>query len=94
MRGGMTEYEERIGIFFGEYLQLTSWSSGRRKSISSPAPSLGAATRATSAASARRGEIPLAMSAGVVPLGHFLYLAVRQCDVNRLHALFTRLERH
>src|SRR3984893_9120663 len=48
---------------------LTSWSSGRRRSISSPAPSLGAATRATSAASARRGEIPFAMSAGVVPLG-------------------------
>src|SRR5262249_47715238 len=37
--------------------------------MSSPSPSFGTLILATRAASARRGEIPRAMSAGVVPLG-------------------------
>ncbi len=89
MRGGMTEYEERIGIFFGEYLQLYVLVE-RTAQIDQFAGAIigrGDTGNERGVGEARRNSSGDVGGSGA--LRHFLDFAVRQCDVNRLHTLST-----
>jgi len=74
MRRGMAEHKESIGISFREDLQLDVVIQRAAQVDQFAFTVVGRATRATRAASASRGEILLATSAGVVPLGTSLTL--------------------
>jgi len=76
MRGGMTEYEERIGIFFGEYLQLYVLVE-RTAQVRSARRRHHWERRHERRARHRQGEVKFSGDVrGRGALGHFLYLAV------------------
>src|ERR1700682_1479634 len=90
----MAEDEKRVGIFFGEDLQLdvVVQRAAQINEFTGAVIGSGYTGDERGICQARRNSLGDVRRRG--SLRYFLDFAVRQCDVNRVHALFTWKEKH